>query len=86
MEEYISQITVLKDALAATGEHLKETYIILIALGGPSMEYESFVTTITQGSTILCHFPLCVSCFWIKMRIHKSSLDQTSAMVNVVVK
>lgn len=47
MEEYISQITVLKDALAATGEHLKETYIILIALGGPSMEYESFVTTIT---------------------------------------
>lgn len=47
MDEYISKVLVLKDALAATGEKLKESEIILITLGGLGEEFESFVTALT---------------------------------------
>lgn len=46
MEDYILWISVLKDALAATEEKLKDSEIILIALGGLSEDYESFITFI----------------------------------------
>lgn len=47
MEDFITKVSILKDALAATGEGLKESEIILITLGALGDEYESFVTSIT---------------------------------------
>lgn len=47
MDEYISKVAILKDALAATGQKLKETEIVLITLGGLGEDYESFVTANT---------------------------------------
>lgn len=47
MEDFITKISILKDALSSTGESLKESEIILIALGALGEEYESFVTSIT---------------------------------------
>lgn len=46
MEEFITEVSVLKDALATTGEKLKESKIILIMLGALGEEYESFVSSI----------------------------------------
>lgn len=39
MEDFITRVAVLKDALAATGEKLKESKIILITLGVLGEEY-----------------------------------------------
>lgn len=47
MDEYIAKISILKNALASTGEGLKDSEIILITLGGLGNEFESFVTAIT---------------------------------------
>lgn len=47
MEEFITKISILKDALATTGDILKEAEVILIALGALDDEYEAFVTSIT---------------------------------------
>lgn len=46
MGDFIKKISVLKDALAAQGNNLKESEVILITLGGLGEEYESFVTSI----------------------------------------
>lgn len=46
MEEFITKISVLKDALATTGEALKESEVILIVLGALRDEYKAFVTWI----------------------------------------
>lgn len=51
MDEYTVKVSVLKDALVATGKTLKESEIILITrftLGGLGEEFESFVTSITS--------------------------------------
>lgn len=47
MEEFIIRILVIKDTLAATGETLKESEVILIALGALSDQYKSFVMSLT---------------------------------------
>lgn len=47
MEEFISKISILKDAMAAIGETLRESEVILIALGALDDDYKSFVTSIT---------------------------------------
>lgn len=41
------KISILKDALVATGEHLKDSKIILITLGGLTEDYELFLTSNT---------------------------------------
>lgn len=46
MEDFIIKISVLKDALAATGECLKDSEIILITLGALGEGYESFITSV----------------------------------------
>lgn len=52
MADYILKILVLKDALVATKEKLKESEVILIVLGGLSDEYEAFVTSLTLHAMI----------------------------------
>lgn len=47
MKEFITRLSVLKDSLAATGEGLKDSEIILMTLGVLGDGYESFVTSIT---------------------------------------
>lgn len=47
MEDFVTKVSILKDALAATGESLKGSEIILIMLGMLGEEYESSVTSIT---------------------------------------
>lgn len=47
MEEYITKVSILKDALVITREKVKDSEVILITLGGLGNKYESFVTSIT---------------------------------------
>lgn len=47
IEEYITKIVILRDALAATREKLKESEVILSTLQGMSDKYEAFVTSVT---------------------------------------
>lgn len=47
MEEFLAKISILKDVLAATGERLKDSEIILDTLGALGNGYESFVTSVT---------------------------------------
>lgn len=49
MEDCITRISVIKDALASTRETLKESEVILIALGALGDEYE-FVCYIDNDS------------------------------------
>lgn len=46
MEEFITKISMLNDALVATDEWLKESEIILITLGALGEGYDSFFTSI----------------------------------------
>lgn len=48
MEDFIMKVSILKDALAAISESLKESEIILIMLGVLGDENESFITSITM--------------------------------------
>lgn len=50
MQDFVSKISVLKDALAATEETLHESELILIILGVLSDDYESFVTSIYNNT------------------------------------
>lgn len=47
MDEYITKVTVLRDSLAAIGESIKESEMILITLTGLGDDYKAFVTAIT---------------------------------------
>lgn len=47
MEEFMTKISVLKGALAATDKQLKEFEVILITLGALNEGYDSFVTSVT---------------------------------------
>lgn len=47
MSQYLQNISIAKDKLASAGEKLRDSQIILIALGGLGPEYKLFVTSIT---------------------------------------
>lgn len=47
MEDFITKISILKDAMAATGERLKESEIISITLGALGEGCESFDASVT---------------------------------------
>lgn len=47
IEEFLTKVSLLKDAIAMTRERLKESEIILITLGALGKGCESFVTSIT---------------------------------------
>lgn len=57
MSEYLKRICVLKDKLAAAGDKLKDSQVILIALGGLGPEFQSFVTSITMRFDHSMTFP-----------------------------
>lgn len=70
MEDFINRVVVLKDALATTGEKLKESEIILITFGALGEEYESFVTLImTRYDHEMTFTPLCELLMDQKMQI-----------------
>lgn len=87
MDEYISKVSILKDALAVTSEKLKESEVILITLGGLNEEYESFVIAITTrydpnltfselGELLISH----------EMRITNSRSSSIALVVNIAAK
>lgn len=77
IEEYITQVSVLKDALPARGERMKESEIILIALGGLGEEFESFVTSITtRDDPNLTFSTLCELLMDQEMKIQKARFLQ----------
>lgn len=47
MKEYIVKIEILRDALPATSEKLKESEVILSTLQGLNDDYEAFVISVT---------------------------------------
>lgn len=61
----ISKINVGKDKLATIGEKLKESKIILIALGGSELEYVPFMTSRFDHSVSFASFQLSNICCWI---------------------
>lgn len=58
MEEYIAQVSILKDGLAAIVKWLKDYEIILITLGNLNEMYKSFVTSITIRFNHSMIFPM----------------------------
>jgi len=93
MQDFISKISVLKDALAATGETLREFELILITLGALSDDYESLVTSITtQLDKKMTFSALCelLMDYEIRMERKMSSKKPLSSIavpsLNVVVK
>lgn len=60
MEDFLTKVSVLKDAIVANGERLKEAKIILITLGALGEGYESFVTSVTtRYNPGMTFFALC---------------------------
>lgn len=47
MMQYIKHLSIAREKLASAGERLRESQMILIALGGLGSEYKPFVTSIT---------------------------------------
>lgn len=86
MEDFITKVSVLKNALAATSEKLKESEIILITLGALGNKYESSVTSITTWyDPTMTIASLCELLMDQEMRSQKVKF-MTLPMVNVTVK
>lgn len=86
MEEFVTKVSVIKDALAATGEPLKESEVILITLGALGDEFESFVTSITtKYDSSMTFAGLCELLMDHEMRLQKSQ-PSASLSVNTAVK
>lgn len=87
MEDFLTKISILKDAIAATGEHLKESEIILITLGTLGDGYESFVTSVTMRYDHSMTFSgLCELLMDQEMRVQRSQSILNNLFVNVVTK
>lgn len=86
MEEFITKIFVLKDTLTTMGESLKESEIILIALGALGEEYKSFVTSITtRFDPVMTFVALCELLMDREIQIQRNSLVNP-ILVNAAVK
>lgn len=86
MEGFITKVPVLKDALATTGETLKESEVILITLGTLGDEYEAFVSSITTRYGLVMTFAsLCELLMDQEIWIQKNHL-LNPVSVNAVVK
>lgn len=87
MEEFITKVSILKDVLATTEEMLKESEIILIALGALNDDYESFVTSITTQYDLAMTFAsLCELLIDQEMRLQRKANPLFSTeSVNTVV-
>lgn len=87
IEDYFSKISILKNALASTGEEgLKESEIILITLGGLGNEFESIVTAITTPfNPDLTFSGVCKLLMDHNLRLEKSR-STNSVVVNIATK
>lgn len=81
IDEYLSKLLILKDELAAIGQEMKESEVILITLGGLSEEYKAFVTAIaTHYDPNLTFSELC------KMLLDHDLRTDKRSKVNVTTK
>ncbi|KAF3779350.1 hypothetical protein EJ110_NYTH22848 [Nymphaea thermarum] len=52
MAEYLNHVKFLNDSLAAVGNHVTETDIVLFTLNGLSSDYEAFITSVTTSKNL----------------------------------
>lgn len=87
MEDFITKISVLKDALAATDERLKEYELILITLVALGEGYDSFVTSITtRFGSKMTFSSLCELLMDQEIRTQQNQSVLNMLSINVVVK
>ncbi|KAF3772521.1 hypothetical protein EJ110_NYTH57556 [Nymphaea thermarum] len=52
MAEYLNHVKFLNDSLAAVGNHVAETDLVLFTLNGLSSDYEAFITSVTTAKNL----------------------------------
>jgi len=78
MNDFLTKVAVLKDSLAAAGDKLQESEVILITLGALGDEYESFVTAITtRYDESLTFTTLCELLLDYEVRVQNARLPPT---------